>query len=155
MFLSGVPLRFWFKRLLMSSKQLSPQAWQLELSGGSLGWWLGECREAGPGLATSLHLWPEGTPALGVGREFSHRGPCIPWLNLSAELWMWRWCVFASCGRLLNGVWRQAAPFYLQHCAGSGAGCFSVSVVLAVRWCKACFPIRPKKPLYCLFKSAS
>lgn len=66
MFLFGVPLRFWFKRLLTSGKELSPQPWQSELSGGRVVWWLGECREVGPGLATTVHLWPEGTPALGV-----------------------------------------------------------------------------------------
>ena len=35
-FLVSVPLRFWFKRLLMSGKELSPQPWQSELSGGSV-----------------------------------------------------------------------------------------------------------------------
>lgn len=54
MFLFGVPLRFWFKRLLMSGAELSPQPWQLELSGSRVVWWLGECGEAGPGLATTI-----------------------------------------------------------------------------------------------------
>lgn len=54
MFLFGVPLRFWFRWLLMSGKELSPQPWQLELSSSRVVRWLGECREAGPGLATTL-----------------------------------------------------------------------------------------------------
>lgn len=58
MFLFGVPLRFWIKRLLMSGEELSPQLSDF------WGFW-GNVGKLDLFFVTVFHLWPEAAPALG------------------------------------------------------------------------------------------
>lgn len=109
-------LRFWFKRPVSTALAVGESCVMVGRVQGSRAW---SC------CCSSPLAWRN--PSSGVLREYSHHSLYVPWLNLSAERRMWWWCVLSSCGHLLTSVWSKAAPFYVQHCAGSaGSGFWSL-----------------------------